>query len=156
MPDAPARSDRSPAGSQADGHSPDAAVSKWQPGERTLNAIVADLSKPIPPRLLDSKTKGGATLTFVPWYRAKKLLDFYAPGWSKRIEITHAGEGKLARLYVTCEITIIASDGAYTRAATGTETLDTDTFGDPSSNAESMAFRRAAAQFGLGLYLYEG
>jgi hypothetical protein len=27
-------------------------------------------------------------------------------------------------------------------------------YGDPSSNAESMAFRRAAARFGLGLYLY--
>ncbi|CAN1213587.1 DUF1071 domain-containing protein [Tumidithrix helvetica PCC 7403] len=28
-------------------------------------------------------------------------------------------------------------------------------YGDPSSNAEGMAFRRAAAKFGLGLYLYE-
>lgn len=28
-------------------------------------------------------------------------------------------------------------------------------YGDPSSNAESMAFRRTAARFGLGLYLYE-
>ena len=28
-------------------------------------------------------------------------------------------------------------------------------YGDPSSNAESMAFRRAAARFGLGLYLYD-
>jgi hypothetical protein len=28
-------------------------------------------------------------------------------------------------------------------------------YGDPSSNAESMAFRRAAAKFNLGLYLYE-
>lgn len=27
-------------------------------------------------------------------------------------------------------------------------------YGDPSSNAESMAFRRAAARFGLGLYFY--
>jgi len=28
-------------------------------------------------------------------------------------------------------------------------------YGDPSSNAESMAFRQATAKFGLGLYLYE-
>jgi hypothetical protein len=27
-------------------------------------------------------------------------------------------------------------------------------YGDPSLNAESMAFRRAAAKHGLGLYLY--
>jgi hypothetical protein len=29
-------------------------------------------------------------------------------------------------------------------------------YGDPSSNAESQAFRRACANFGLGLDLYEG
>ena len=28
-------------------------------------------------------------------------------------------------------------------------------YGDPTSNAEAMALRRAAAKFGLGLYLYE-
>ncbi len=28
-------------------------------------------------------------------------------------------------------------------------------YGDPSSNSESMAFRRAAAKFGLALYLYD-
>jgi hypothetical protein len=27
-------------------------------------------------------------------------------------------------------------------------------YGDPSSNAEGMALKRAAAKFGLGLYLY--
>ncbi len=34
-----------------------------------------------------------------------------------------------------------------------TETVEL-AYGDPSSNAESMAFRRAAAKFGLGLYFY--
>jgi hypothetical protein len=29
-------------------------------------------------------------------------------------------------------------------------------YGDPSSNADSQAFRRACANFGLGLGLYEG
>jgi hypothetical protein len=28
-------------------------------------------------------------------------------------------------------------------------------YGDPSSNAEAMALKRAAAKFGLGLYLYQ-
>jgi hypothetical protein len=28
-------------------------------------------------------------------------------------------------------------------------------YGDPSSNAESIVLRRAAAKFGLGLYLYD-
>jgi len=38
----------------------------------------------------------------------------------------------------------------------GLERLDLSSYGDPQSNAESMAFRRAAARFGLGLHLYEG
>jgi hypothetical protein len=28
-------------------------------------------------------------------------------------------------------------------------------YGDPSSNAEAMALKRAASKFGLGLYLYQ-
>ncbi len=85
--------------------------------------------------------------------------------------------------HITYRITIHAAEGAFSREATGTELLKEDkeiwlgekpnqyplkddlgrvatesrdlAYGDPSSNAESMAFRRAAAKFGLGLYLYE-
>jgi hypothetical protein len=70
---------------------------------------------------------------------------------------------------VVYELTIPTVDGPVTRSATGTELLKEEVFdketkekvirelayGDPSSNAESQAFRRAAARFGLGLYLYE-
>jgi len=54
------------------------------------------------------------------------------------------------------KIHIEAKDTSITRMATGSETLDTDSYGDFQSNAESMAFRRAAARFGLGLHLYNG
>ena len=60
------------------------------------------------------------------------------------------------RLCLTVQITIEAAEGSFTRSATGSETLDTDSYGDFQSNAESMAFRRAAARFGVGLHLYEG
>jgi len=53
-------------------------------------------------------------------------------------------------------ITVHAREGAFYRDETGLERLDVDSYGDPQSNAESMAFRRAAARFGLGLHLYEG
>ncbi len=56
-------------------------------------------------------------------------------------------------------------DGIIWKEATGTELLKEWSekkqemtelaYGDPSSSAESMAFRRAAAKFGLGLYLYD-
>ena len=57
---------------------------------------------------------------------------------------------------MTVRITIHAREGAFYRDETGLERLDVDSYGDPQSNAESMAFRRAAARFGLGLHLYEG
>ncbi|MEO0759702.1 MAG: hypothetical protein AAFV85_27410 [Cyanobacteria bacterium J06634_6] len=61
-------------------------------------------------------------------------------------------------------MTIPTCEGNHYREATGTEALKRLSddgsavelaYGDPSSNAESMAFRRAAARFGLGLYLYD-
>lgn len=97
----------------------------------------------------------------MPWYRAQKILDKYAPGWSwdvVKVEMTED------RLILVGRLTIPAKDGDFSREATGTESLkrindDGDAvdiaYGDPSSNSESMAFRRDAARFGLGLYLYE-
>ncbi|WLT40311.1 hypothetical protein NON20_24525 (plasmid) [Synechocystis sp. B12] len=38
-----------------------------------------------------------------------------------------------------------------TRQATGTEDIDCNSYGDPSSNAEAMALRRCCAKFGLGV-----
>jgi hypothetical protein len=95
-----------------------------------------------------------------------KLLDFYAPGWEGQVVGMHATGD---RFFVTCRITIHATEGTFSREATGTEVLKEEVtdkrtgdrflrelaYGDPSSNAESMAFRRAAAKFGLGRYLYE-
>ena len=57
---------------------------------------------------------------------------------------------------MTVRITIHAEEGDFVRDGTGLERLDVSSYGDPQSNAESMAFRRAAARFGLGLHLYEG
>lgn len=86
------------------------------------------------------------------------------------------------RLFLVGRLTIPTCDGIVYREASGTELLKEEktiwvgepnnrrplkddydrpiteprelAYGDPSSNAESMAFRRAAARFGLGLYLY--
>ncbi|HJU55066.1 MAG TPA: hypothetical protein VJ715_10855, partial [Pyrinomonadaceae bacterium] len=59
---------------------------------RSIEEIIGDLSKPIPRRLLKSKTVGGQKILFLPWHTAVKFLDLYAPGWS--YEIRHlAGIG---------------------------------------------------------------
>lgn len=119
---------------------------------RPMADILADLAKPVPGRLLKTKRIAGTTLTYIPWYRAQKILEYYAPGW--RGEVTKIVTGP-DRIYVTYRIGIPTREGWMHRESTGTERLDTDSFGDPSSNAESMAFRRACARFGLGLDLYE-
>lgn len=123
-----------------------------KPFKRPIAEILTDLSRPIPDRLLQTRKQGSATLTYVPWINACKLLDFYAPGWCGAVTHVHTTAD---RLFLTYQISIFAEEGIFTREATGTELLKCGSYGDPSSNAESMAFRRAAAKFGLGLHLYE-
>lgn len=157
---------------------PDA--SPYKEFRRPIAVVLADLSKPIPKKYLDTRRQGKAVLTFVPWFNVAKLLDRCAPGWEGAITQIHSSGD---RLILTYRITIHAAEGAFSREATGSELLKEEkeiwlgekpdqyllkddlgraatearelAYGDPSSNAESMAFRRAAAKFGLGLYLYE-
>jgi hypothetical protein len=146
------------------------------PGDWTLKQIQAALSRPLPKSMLETRRQGGATIFYIPWFTANKILDKYAPGWTWEIR-----DLKLSRdrLFLIGRLTIPTAEGNLYREATGTEVLKdaktvkdrdgnwiadeydrpiTDSvelaYGDPSSNAESMAFRRAAARFGLGLYLY--
>ncbi len=126
--------------------------SQYAPGERPINDIIADLRKPIFDKYLGHKKQGGTDITYLPWYNAVRFLDLYAPGWSYRIvSVNQIG----ALCAVVAEVSIVASDGVVTRQATGCEDDDKAGYGDPTSNAESMALRRAAAKFGLGLYLYD-
>ena len=98
--------------------------------------------------------RGGQTLDFIPWYHAVKYLDLHAPGWSYEVRsVTWYGE----RVVLAVRLSIPCAEGLVFREATGTEEEPEEgerMYGDPSSNAESMALRRAAAKFGLGLYLY--
>jgi hypothetical protein len=126
--------------------------SPYKEYRRPIAVILADLSKPIPKKYLDTRKQGTKILTFVPWFNVAKLLDRCAPGWEGSItHIEQIGD----RLVLTYRLTIHAQESSFTREATGQESLNCASYGDPSSNAESMAFRRAAAKFGLGLYLYE-
>ncbi len=126
---------------------------EWYKGfRRPITEILADLAKPIPKRYLQERKQGGTMLTYIPWYYACQLLDRCAPGWDYAVtNITVTSE----RIFVTARITIRASEGEISREATGTELLNCGSYGDPSSNAESMALRRAAAKFGLARYLYD-
>ena len=80
------------------------------------------------------------------------LMDERAPGWS--IEVRQVGE-LAGKVFLTVRVTVQCDDGVIFREATGNESEDLDSYGDPFSNAESMALRRALAKFGLALYLYD-
>jgi hypothetical protein len=137
----------------------------FKEAKRPIAEIIADLSKPIPAKYLDKlKDKGNAT--YIPWFHACKLLDRCTGGhWEFSIPQLHLSDD---RIFVVARITIYAAEGIFTREATGTEELKRQVwnerlgcmeakelaYGDPSSNSESMALRRAAAKFGLALYLY--
>lgn len=127
--------------------------------------IIKFLSRKLPDSLLETKTLKGQKIVFLSWKYIPPILDKYARGWSW--EITHL-QTTSDRIFLVGRLTIPTADGLVWREATGTECLKelkTDkvtgeviereiAYGDPSSNAESMAFRRACAKFGLGLYLY--
>lgn len=121
-------------------------------GPRSIKNIIADLSKPVRDRHLKTRKQGGQHLTYIPWYRAVKYLDLYAAGWSYELRNVAVIGGDCV---VTVRLSIPCTEGVVYRDATGRESLECVTYGDPSSNAESMALRRAAAKFGLCLNLYD-
>jgi len=119
---------------------------------RSIRDIVKDLSKPIAQKHLRKRRQGGKEITYLSWHDAVKYLDHFAPGWCYEIRSLESVAGKLI---IIVRLSIISAEGVVYREATGQEDEDKETFGDSSSNAESMALRRAAAKFGLGLSLYD-
>jgi hypothetical protein len=136
-----------------------------QPGEWSLQQIQEALKRPLPPNLL-CRIKERGNAQYLPWYRTIQILDKYCLGWSWEIRHLQLSSD---RLFLIGRLSVPTRDGLVYREATGTEELKREVFnkstgqreakelayGDPSSNAESMAFRRASAKFGLALYLYE-
>jgi hypothetical protein len=119
---------------------------------RSITDIIADLSKPIPERHIKTRTQGGKQISYISWDTAVRYLDHFAPGWSFEVRNVIATP---ERCVVVARISIPCLEGIIHREATGTEDEELRGYGDPSSNAEAMALKRAAAKFGLGLYLYQ-
>ncbi|MCD9188558.1 MAG: RAD52 family DNA repair protein [Pyrinomonadaceae bacterium] len=121
-------------------------------GLRSIRDIVKDLTKPVAKRHLRTRKQGGREILYLSWHDAIKYLDHYAPGWCYEVRSMNTVGGKLI---LTVRLSVPSAEGIVYREATGQEDEDLDAYGDSSSNAESMALRRAAAKFGLGLYLYD-
>lgn len=119
---------------------------------RSIREIVKDLSKPVAKRHLRKRKQGGKEIYYIAWHDAIKYLDHYASGWNYEIRTINSIGGKLI---LTVRLSVPCSEGVVYREATGQEDEDLETYGNSSSNSESMALRRAASKFGLGLYLYD-
>lgn len=119
---------------------------------RSIRDIVKDLSKPIAQKHLRKRRQGGKEITYVAWHDAVKYLDHFAPGWCYEIRSLESIGGKLI---IIVRLSIPSIEGITYREATGQEDEDLESYGNSSSNSESMALRRAAAKFGLGLHLYD-
>ena len=119
---------------------------------RSIRDIVKDLSKPIAQKHLRKRRQGGKEIAYLAWHDAVKYLDHYAPGWCYEIRSIDSVSGKLIMIV---RLSIPSAEGVVYREATGQEDEDLESYGNSSSNSESMALRRAASKFGLGLYLYD-
>lgn len=79
------------------------------------------------------------------------ILDYCAPGWSCNVSESQVGD----RVVVKVSLTLLCAEGRITRASLGSDGLADEGFGGPLPDAESQSFRRAAARFGLAIYLYD-
>jgi hypothetical protein len=125
---------------------------KPKPALRSIREIIKDLSKPIAQKHLRKRRQGGKEIIYLAWHDAVKYLDHFAPGWCYEIRSIDSVSGKLIMIV---RLSIPTTEGIIYREATGQEDEDLESYGNSSSNSESMALRRAASKFGLGLYLYD-
>jgi hypothetical protein len=98
------------------------------------------------------KDAGKFKATYISWFDLCTILDNATDGlWEWKLIATREGD----RVVVIGELTIIDDSGnRLTKSATGNENDVVMSYGDPVSNSEAMAFRRAAAKFGIGRELW--
>ncbi|KAI3698594.1 hypothetical protein L2E82_42251 [Cichorium intybus] len=119
---------------------------------RPLAEILRDLNKRIPDNII-VKQLDSTQPASIPWYHANRMLSFYAPGWSGEIrDVIFSDTGSVTVVY---RVTVRATDGEAHRESTGTvSSIPNGQIIDPVAAAEEIAFCKACARFGLGLYLY--
>ncbi|XP_049380042.1 DNA repair RAD52-like protein 2, chloroplastic [Solanum stenotomum] len=118
---------------------------------RPLAEILRDLNKRIPDNIIKADNNDDHS-TFITWYHANRMLSFYAPGWCGEVrDVIFSDNGSVTVVY---RVTIRGSDGEAHRESTGTVSPGNGQYTDLVAAAEEMAFCRACARFGLGLYLY--
>lgn len=98
---------------------------------RSIAAIIADLSKPVNPQRLKTKTvptKNGGNFTadYLPWFQCVRYLDKFAPGWSYEIRSAAAVADNFV---MTVRISIPCAEGIVYREASALEPLKGSGYG---------------------------
>lgn len=119
--------------------------------KRPLAEVTADLSRPLPNNFISWFQKKNNWIPYLSWTDANLILDYCAPGWSCDVTENQVGD----RVVVKVSLTLLCAEGRVTRSSLGSDDLADENFGGPLPDAESQAFRRAAARYGLALYLYD-
>ncbi len=118
-----------------------------------MKQLLEKLAEPVNEDLI--KTKPGikdrngndVQIRYLEWHAVTDILDNVHAEWETHIkEVGHIN----GQIYVRVALTI----AGVTRENVGFEDSQTDTFGDPFSNAYAMALKRSAALFGIGRALY--
>jgi hypothetical protein len=118
--------------------------------EQILKSFGQTFDQYIEQKPVYSKGKNSGSVSYIPWFSLCDILDTYAPGWEWELSCDYHGD----RTVVIGKLTIHGSDRSISRSATGNEDSNCGSFGDPCSNAEAMALRRACAKFGIARYLW--
>lgn len=114
-----------------------------------ISEMMEKLAEPLSAAVIDLRQKGGRSFPFISWYHlANELDERIGKGcWQWQVlSVSQIGNN----LVLVGRLTIYGDDGSRSMEATGCKPVDLVDFGDPASNAEAMAFKRAAAKFGLG------
>jgi len=133
-------------------------------GSDRIKELVAELEVPFDPSVIvwrvTNTAKGEMRGQVVPYADPRAYTDrlnvmFTPAGWTRKYMVhtsanfERAKDKKIvAKVLVTCELIIF---GLGSHSATGEEWADND---NAATGAEAQAFKRAAACFGLGRYLY--
>lgn len=126
----------------------------FKDGKECLDDILIALQMPVDSSLISQKKLKGNTIDYIAWFDYCDLLDQRVGvgkwQWSI-VSMTTTND----RLFIVGQLAIYHDNGgSVIQMATGTEELNTSSYGDPSSNAEAMALRRACAKFGLARDLW--
>lgn len=119
---------------------------------KSIKEIQEKLRQRIPDRLVRTSVQGGTRIKYLDWQTVVRYLDLYAPGWEgNTLSTVPVGNG----VAVTYEIGIPCAEGIVVRSNVGYEEFTERGYGDAVVNAQRTAQKRTAADFGLGLYLYD-